>query len=154
MARVRSTHHVLGLEGLLPELRNNQSSMLLRAIGRRWRKARREEVEPWERGEIHRNLPRVAVKLSRNSQACGHNPQRCAHSMVQITVSWRSELECAEADVMQGLIVQQHAFISVFHQLMETQHRVVRLNDGIQDFGRRHDGEGLLMISKPRSTRS
>ena len=34
---------------------------------------------------------------------------------------WHRELQSAEADVVQSLVIKQHAFVSVLHELMETQ---------------------------------
>jgi hypothetical protein len=52
------------------------------------------------------------------------------------------ELEGAEADVVEGLVVKDHALVGVLHQLVHGQRRVVRLDDGVGHLGRREHGEG------------
>jgi hypothetical protein len=35
--------------------------------------------------------------------------------MVQIAISWSGQLECSEADIIQSLVVNDHALISIFN---------------------------------------
>jgi len=39
--------------------------------------------------------------------------------MVEITISWGGELEGSEADIIKGLVVNNHALIGVLDQLMD-----------------------------------
>ena len=55
--------------------------------------------------------------------------------MVQVTKGGLGQLQCAEADVVEGLIVEHDTLVSVLDQLMEGKGRVVRLNDDIGDLG-------------------
>jgi len=54
--------------------------------------------------------------------------------MVKITISGGGELEGSEADIIEGFVVNDHALISVFDELMDREGSVVGLNDGIRDF--------------------
>ncbi len=53
-----------------------------------------------------------------------------------------NELKSSEANVIQGLIVENHALVRVLDQLMHGKRRIVRLHDGIRHFGRRKYREG------------
>ena len=52
------------------------------------------------------------------------------------------ELQCPEADVVERLVVQHHAFVGILDKLMDRESGVVRLDDGVGDLGRRDNGEG------------
>merc|ERR1719331_1117337 len=59
MSRVAGRHHVLGVEHLLGQLRDCQSSVLLRASGGEWSKPGHEEVETGEGNHVDGELPQV-----------------------------------------------------------------------------------------------
>ena len=61
--------------------------------------------------------------------------------MVQITVGGGGELESAEADIVQSLVVHHEGLIGVLDQLMERKDSVVGLNNGIGHLGGGDDGE-------------
>ena len=52
--------------------------------------------------------------------------------MVEIAISGRGEFERAEADVIQRLIINAERLVSVLHQLMHRQRRIVWLDDCIR----------------------
>jgi hypothetical protein len=56
--------------------------------------------------------------------------------MVQISVGGGGELESPEADIVESLIVNDHALVGVFNQLMHGQRGVVGLNDSVGHLGR------------------
>jgi len=64
--------------------------------------------------------------------------------MVKITIGWGGELEGAEADVVQGLVVDHEADVGVLEQAVRGEDAVVRLDDGGGDLGRGVDGESEL----------
>ena len=51
--------------------------------------------------------------------------------MVEVTVRRRRQLECAEADVIESLVVDTERLVRVLDELMNGQSRVVRLDDCI-----------------------
>lgn len=53
--------------------------------------------------------------------------------MVQIAISWRRQLQCSEANVVQGFIVDAVCLVCVFNQLVDRKSRVVGLDDGVRD---------------------
>jgi hypothetical protein len=57
--------------------------------------------------------------------------------VVQIAKAGGSEFESPEANIVQGLIVENHALICILNKLMNRESSVVRLNDGIRDLGGR-----------------
>ena len=63
--------------------------------------------------------------------------------MVKITIGGGGELEGSEADIVEGLVIDDHALISVFNQLMNGKGGVVGFNNGIGHLGRGDHGEGL-----------
>merc|ERR1712146_882702 len=69
VSRISSTHHVLGIEGLLGELGNSKSSVLLRASGCKWSKSNHEKVKTRERDHVDGKLSEIAVQLTRETKA-------------------------------------------------------------------------------------
>merc|ERR1719331_992790 len=143
VTRVSSAHHVLGVEHLLSQFRNGQSAVLLRTTGSQRRETGHEEVQTRERDHVDRDLTQVAVQLTREANAAGHSGHSGRDQVVQVTVRRRGQLQSTEADVVQSFVVHHHDFVSVFHQLVEGQHGVVRLDNGIRHLRRRNDGEGF-----------
>ena len=113
-------------EQLLRQLWNSQSTILLRATRSQWREACHEEVQTWERHQVHCNLAQVAVQLSGETQAASNTAHRSRHQMVQVTISWGGQFQSAETNVVQGFIVQQKRLVRVLHQLVEAQHCLCR----------------------------
>merc|ERR1719359_1535271 len=60
--------------------------------------------------------------------------------MIEITVSRRSELQGAEADVIQSLVIQTETEIRVLHELVHGEGAVVRFNHSVAYLRRGHDG--------------
>merc|ERR550532_2874082 len=81
--------------------------------------------------------------LARKAKA-SRDPTHCrANQMVQIPVSRSRELQRPEADVVQGLVVQQEALIGIFNKLMEGEHSIIWLHDCVRDLRGWDNGEGL-----------
>ena len=51
--------------------------------------------------------------------------------MVKIAKGWLSELQCAEADVIEGLVVKDDSLVGVLDQLVEGEGGIVRLHNHI-----------------------
>ena len=61
--------------------------------------------------------------------------------MVQVAVSGGSELQGAEADVVESLVVQGEALVGVLHELVDGESGIVGLHHGIRHLRGRDDGE-------------
>jgi len=53
--------------------------------------------------------------------------------VVQVTIAGGGELQRAEADVVQGLVIDTEGLIRVLNQLVNGKSGVVWLDDGIRD---------------------
>ena len=72
MSGVGGAHHVLGVEHLLGELRDGESSVLLGASGGERGEADHEEVKSGEWDQVDSELSEIGVELTRESEAAGH----------------------------------------------------------------------------------
>ena len=61
--------------------------------------------------------------------------------MVQVAVGGGGQLQGAEADIVQGLVVQSEALVGVLHKLVDGERGVVGLDHGVRHLRRRNDGE-------------
>ena len=66
---VRSAHHVLGVEHLLSELWDGQSSVLLRTSGGEWGETSHEEMESGEWNQVDSQFSQIRVELTWESEA-------------------------------------------------------------------------------------
>jgi len=140
---VGGAHHVLGIEHLLGELWDGEGSVLLGATGGEWGEANHEEVKTWEWHEVDSELSQVRVELTWESEAAGDTGEGGRDEMVKITVGWGGELEGSEADIVEGLVIDDLDLIGVLDELMDGEGSVIRFNDGIGDLWRWEDGESL-----------
>merc|ERR1711861_9076 len=101
-----------------------------------------EEVEAGEWDEIDAKLAEVRVELTREAEAAGDTGHACGAEMVEVSVGGGGELEGAEADVVQGLVVKAHALVGVLDKLVDGEGGVVRLDNSVGHLGGRHNGEG------------
>ena len=142
MTGVGGAHHVLGVEHLLGELGHGQGAVLLGATGGERGEASHEEVQTREWDQVHAELAKVRVELTREAEAAGDAGHGGGHKVVQVTVGGGGELQGTEADVVQGLVVDAHALVGVLDQLVHGEGGVVRLDNGVGHLGGGHDGEG------------
>merc|ERR1719229_1102403 len=143
VSRVSRAHHIFGIKHLLRELRNRESTVLLRAARGQRSEAGHEEVEPREGDEVHRDLPEVAIELPGKAEARRNTAHGCAHQMVEVPICWRRELQRAEAYVIERLVVEEEALVGVLDELMEGQDGVIGLHHGVRDLRRGDYREGL-----------
>jgi hypothetical protein len=138
---VGSAHHVLGIEHLLGELGDGESSVLLGSSGGEGGESSHEEVETGEGDQVNGELSEIGVELTGESEATGESGEGGGDEMVKITIGWGGKLKSSEADIIKSFIINAHNLIGVLNELMDGEGGVVRLNNGIGDLGRGHDGE-------------
>jgi hypothetical protein len=63
--------------------------------------------------------------------------------VIEVAVGGGGELERAEADVVQGLVVNAVGLVRVLHQLVDGEGGVVGLYHGVGHLGRGHHGVGV-----------
>merc|ERR1712100_434211 len=119
MSGVRSAHHVLGIEHLLGELGDGEGSVDLRSSGGEWGETNHEEMESGERNKVDSELPEVRVELTGESDGAGNTGHSNGDEMVEITISGGGKLESSEADIVEGLVIDNLDFISIFDKLMD-----------------------------------
>jgi len=138
---VGSAHHVLGVEHLLGQFWNGQSTVLLTSSGSQWGESGHEEVETWEWNQVDSQFSEVRVQLTWESEAASDTRHGGGHEVVEVSVGWGGQFEGSEADVVQCFVIDDHDFISIFDQLMDGKGGVIWLNDGVGDFWGGEDGE-------------
>lgn len=138
---VAGAHHVLGVEHLLCELGNGQGTVLLGSSGCEWGKSGHEEVEAWEWDHVDGQLSEVRVELTWESEAGGDTGHGGGDEVVEVTVCWGGELEGSEADIVEGFVVNDEGFVSVFDELVDGEGGVVWFDDGVGHFWGWDDGE-------------
>lgn len=112
---VSGAHHVLGVEHLLGQLGDGEGSVLLGASGGEGSEADHEEVESGEGDQVHGELSQVRVELTGEAEAAGHAGHGGRDEMVEVSVGGSGELEGSEADIVEGLVVDDHALVGVFN---------------------------------------
>ena len=96
----------LASKALLGELGHGEGAVLLRAAGGERGEADDEEVEAGEGDHVDGELAEVAVELAREAEGAGGARHGGGDEVVEVTVGRGGELEGAEADVVQGLVVE------------------------------------------------
>ena len=92
-------------------------------------------METGEGDEVHRELAEVSVELTREAKAAGDTGHDGRDEVVEVTEGRGGELEGAEADVVQRLVVEDHALVSVLDELVHREGSIVRLDNGVRDLG-------------------
>lgn len=96
-------------------------------------------MQPREGDQVDRQLAQVRVELARETQARGDAGHDGRDEVVQVAVSGGGQLEGAEADVVEGFVVDAEGFVRVFDELVHREGGVVGLDDGVGDLLRRHE---------------
>ena len=114
MARISSAHHIFGIEHLLGELGNVKGSVLLGSSWGEGGEPNHKEVQPRKRNKIDSQFSKVGVQLAWESERASNSAHGGWDQMVKVTVGGSGEFESPEADIVEGLIVDDHALVSVF----------------------------------------
>ncbi len=142
VTRISSAHHVLGVPHLLGELGHRECTVLLAPAAGEGCKAHHEKVQTRKGDEVDRQLAQVGVELPWEAQAAGDARHDCADQVVEVTKGGGGELERAEANVIQRLVIQDHALVGVFHKLVHRQCGIVGLHHSVRHLGGWHDAKG------------
>lgn len=142
VAEVGRSHHVLGVEHLLGELRNGDGTERVSATAGQRSESDHEEVETGEGHHVDSQLPQVRVELTGETQAGGDTRHDGGHEVVQVAVRGVVQLESPHADVVESLVVNAEGLVGVLDQLVDGEGGVVGLDNGVGDLGGGHDGEG------------
>ena len=143
VAGVARRHHVLGVEHLLRELGHGEGAVLLAAPAGERREARHEEVQAGEGHHVDGQLAEVGVELAGEAEAGGDAAHGGRHQVVEVAVGGRGQLERAEADVVERLVVDAEGLVRVLHQLVHGERGVVGLHHRVGHLGRGHDAESV-----------
>lgn len=142
VTEVRGSHHVLGVEHLLRQLGNGDSTERVSAAAGQGSEADHEEVETREGHHVDSKLAEVRVELARETERnrdAGHDGR---HQVVEVAIRRVGQLQRAHADVVEGLVVNTEGLVGVLDELVDGEGGVVGLDNGIGDLGRGDDGEG------------
>jgi len=151
VAGISGAHHVLGVEGLLGDLRDAQGTVLLGSSGGEGGESHHEKVETGEGDHVDSQLAEIAVELAGESETAGGSADGGRHQVVEITVGRGGKLQGSEANIVKGLVIKREALIRVLHKLVNREGAVVGFDDGIRhlrggDNGvGRHDTIGVLL---------
>jgi hypothetical protein len=135
VTRIGGTHHVLGIEHLLSQFGDGQGSVLLRSSGGQGGETNHEEMESGEGDQVDSQFSQVRVQLTGETEAAGNSGHGGGDQVVQVTIGGGGQLQGSEADIVEGFVVNDHTFVSIFDQLMDGKGGVVGFNDGVGDLG-------------------
>lgn len=141
VAEVRSSHHVLGVEHLLRQLRDGDSAERVSAAAGQRGEADHKEVKTREGHHVDSKLAKVRVQLAGETQRDSDTRHNGRHEVVKVAIRGVGQLQRAHADVVESLVVNTEGLVGVLDQLVDGQSGVVRLDDGVGHLGRGHDGE-------------
>lgn len=142
VTEVRSSHHVLGVEHLLGQLRNGDGTERVGTAAGQRSEANHEEVKTRERNHVDGQLAKIRVELTGETETGGHARHDSRDQVVQVTVRGVGELEGAHANVIQSLVVDTEGLVGVLNKLVDGKSGVVGLNNGVGDLGGGDNGEG------------
>ena len=93
-------------------------------------------MESWERNKVDSEFSKIGVKLTWESDRASNTRHGNRDEMVKITVGWGGKFKSSEADIVEGFVINNLDFISVFNELMNGESSVIWFNDSIGDLWR------------------
>lgn len=75
-------------------------------------------MQTGERNQVNSEFSQIGVKLTGESQAASHTRHRGGDEMVKIAIGRGCQLKGSEANIVQSFVIDDHAFIRVFDELM------------------------------------
>lgn len=159
VTEVGSSHHVLGVEHLLGQLRNADLAVRLATAAGQGSEADHEEVQTREGNHVDGELAEIGVELTGETEGGGHTGHNGGDEVVQVAVGGLGELEGTHADIVESLglsvifasvfssrvsylVIDTEGLVGVLNKLVDGEGGVVRLNNGVGDLGGGNDGEG------------
>jgi hypothetical protein len=103
VTEVGSSHHVLGVEHLLGQLRNADLAVLAAATAGQGSEADHEEVQTGEGNHVDGELAEIGVELTGETEGGGHTGHDGGDEVVEVTVRGLGELEGTHANIVQSL---------------------------------------------------
>jgi hypothetical protein len=135
LSGVRGGHHVLGVEHLLSELGNGNSSVRGGTSGSQGSETDHEEMESGEGNHVDGQFSEIRVELTGESKTCGDTRHDEGDEVVQVTVGGRVELQGSETDIVKGLVIDTEGLVRVLDKLVDREGSVVWLDNGVGDLG-------------------
>ena len=132
MLRITRGHHVLRIEHLESEFGDGDRAVLLRSTRGEGSESGHEEVQPREGDHVDRQFPQVRVQLPGETEARGDARHGGGDEVVQVPVGRSRQLQRAEADVVERLVVDAEGLVRVLDELVDREHAVVRLHHRVR----------------------
>jgi len=133
LSGVRGGHHVLGVEHLLSELGNGDSSVRSGTSSSQRSETDHEEVKSGEGNHVDGQFPEIRVKLTGESKTGGDTRHDEGDEVVQITVGGGVKLQGSETDIVKSLVIDTEGLVRVLDKLVNGEGCVVWLDNGVGD---------------------
>ena len=85
------------------------------------------------RTQVDGQLSQISIELARETERGGDTAHNNRDQVVQVAIAGRIELQGAEADIVQGLVVDTEGLVRVLDQLVDGKSGVIGLDNGIRD---------------------
>jgi len=144
VTRIALNHHASGLEDGVGDLGNGELLMVSLLGGDDGSVRRKHEMDTGVRHQVGLEFGDIDVEGTIETEGSGQRRDDLSQQTVQVGVGGALDVEGTTADVVQGFIVNLIGDIGVLEERVDTQHGVVRFNNGGGDLRAAPDGEGDL----------